>query len=109
MGYDLSDDELKTVFKQFKDPGRQEKNTSWTKTWKPWSPKASCRRRHLLTGIPARHLRYHGHAHGQRETVHQRPQGQGANYGNGPIDSAFNTIAKLTNTSPNCCALPSAP
>jgi 2-isopropylmalate synthase len=55
-------------------------------------------RRGLQAGIPARHLRHHGPAHGQRQLSVNGRSVKGAGYGNGPIDSAFNTIAKLTGT-----------
>jgi len=99
MGYDLSDEELKLVFKRFKDLADKKKHVvdedlevivtegilRMADTFKLDYLHVTCG----TTVFPMASVKL---------TINGRPV-QGAGYGNGPIDAAFNSIANLTGTS----------
>ena len=98
LGYDLSDEELKTVFKQFKDLADKKKHIMdedlealVTEEVLRSSEVFTLEYLHVTCGttvIPMASVKI---------SINGRSV-KGADYGNGPIDSAFNTIARLTNT-----------
>jgi len=99
MGYDLSDEELKVVFAKFKDLADRKKSVTdedleviVTEGVLRTSDIFSLDYLHVTCGttvLPMASVKL---------SINGRPS-QGAGYGNGPIDAAFNTIATLTNTS----------
>lgn len=98
MGYDLSDEELKLVFKKFKELADKKKHIvdddlEVIVTEGILRTKDIFRLEYLhvtsgTTVIPMASVKL---------SINGRSV-QGAGYGNGPIDSAYNTIAKLTGT-----------
>ena len=98
MGYDLSDDELKLVFKKFKDLADKKKHVVdedleviVTEGILRTADIFQLEYLHVTCGttvLPMASVKL---------SINGRSV-QGAGYGNGPIDSAFNTIAKLTGT-----------
>ena len=98
LGYDLSDDELKLVFKKFKELADKKKNVvdedlevivtegilRTTDTFRLEYLHVTCG----TTVIPMATVKL---------AINERPV-HGAGYGNGPIDAAFDSIAKLTGT-----------
>lgn len=98
MGYDLSDEELNLVFKKFKDLADKKKHVVdedleviVTEGILRTSDIFSLEYLHVTCGttvLPMASVKL---------SINGRSV-QGAGYGNGPIDSAFNTIAKLTGT-----------
>jgi len=99
MGYDLSKEELKLVFTQFKALADKKKTVSdedlealVTERILRTTDIFCLEYLHITSGttvLPMASIKL---------TINGRSM-QGAGYGNGPIDAAFNTIAKLTNTS----------
>ena len=98
MGYDLSDEELNLVFKKFKDLADKKKHivdedleVIVTEGILRTSEIFNLEYLHVTCGttvLPMASVKL---------SINGRSV-QGAGYGNGPIDSAFNTIAKLTGT-----------
>lgn len=98
LGYDLSDEELKIVFKKFKELADKKKHVvdedlEVIVTEGILRTKDIFRLEYLhvtsgTTVLPMASVKLE---------INGRPA-QGADYGNGPIDSAFNAIAKLTGT-----------
>lgn len=98
MGYDLSDEELNLVFKRFKDLADRKKHVVdedleviVTEGILRTSDIFNLEYLHVTCGttvLPMASVKL---------SINGRSV-QGAGYGNGPIDSAFNTIAKLTGT-----------
>ena len=98
LGYDLSDEELKLVFKKFKELADKKKNVvdedlEVIVTEGILRTKDIFRLEYLhvtsgTTVLPMASVKLE---------INGR-SAQGADYGNGPIDSAFNAIAKLTGT-----------
>jgi 2-isopropylmalate synthase len=98
MGYDLSDEELKLVFKKFKDLADRKKHVVdedleviVTEGILRTADIFQLEYLHVTCGttvLPMASVKL---------SINGRSV-QGAGYGNGPIDSAFNTIAKLTGT-----------
>jgi 2-isopropylmalate synthase len=98
MGYDLSDEELNLVFKKFKDLADKKKHVVdedleviVTEGILRTSDIFRLEYLHVTCGttvLPMASVKL---------SINGRSV-QGAGYGNGPIDSAFNTIAKLTGT-----------
>nr|MBC8359773.1 2-isopropylmalate synthase [Candidatus Desulfatibia profunda] len=98
MGYDLSDEELNLVFTKFKELADKKKHVvdedlevivtegilRTTDVFRLEYLHVTCG----TTVFPMASVRL---------TINERPV-QGAGYGNGPIDAAFNSIAKLTGT-----------
>jgi 2-isopropylmalate synthase len=99
MGYDLSDEELKLVFKKFKQLADKKKHVVdedleviVTEGILRTADTFSLEYLHVTCGttvLPMASVKL---------MVNGRPV-QGAGYGNGPIDAAFNSIASLTGTS----------
>jgi 2-isopropylmalate synthase len=98
LGYDLSDEELNIVFKKFKELA-DKKKTIVDEDLEVIVTEGILRTAdifcldylHVVSGttvLPMASVKL---------TINGRPV-QGAGYGNGPIDAAFNTIAKLTGT-----------
>lgn len=98
MGYDLSDEEVKVVFKSFKELADKKKHVVdedlevlVTEGVLRTSDVFALDYLHVTCGttvLPMASVRLN---------IKDRPV-QGAGYGNGPIDAAFNTIANLTGT-----------
>ena len=98
MGYDLSDDELNVVFTRFKDLADKKKHVMdedleaiVSEDILRTSDIFKLEYLHVTSGttvLPMASVKL---------TVNGRSV-KGAGYGNGPIDAAFNTIAKLTGT-----------
>jgi 2-isopropylmalate synthase len=98
MGYDLSDEEIKLVFKKFKELADKKKHVVdedleviVTEDILRTKDIFQLEYLHVTSGttvLPMASVKL---------SVNGRSI-QGAGYGNGPIDSAFNTIAKLTGT-----------
>ena len=98
MGYDLSDEELKLVFKKFKELADKKKyivdedlEVIITEGILRTPDVFRLEYLHVACGttvIPMATVKL---------TINGRPV-QGAGYGNGPIDAAFDSIAKLTGT-----------
>ncbi len=98
MGYDLSDDELKIVFRNFKDLADKKKQivdedleAIVTEGLLRTSEIFDLAYLHVSAGttvLPMASVKL---------DIHGRSV-KGAGYGNGPIDAVFNTIAKLTGT-----------
>lgn len=98
LGYDLSDEELKTVFKQFKALADRKKHVMdedlealVTEGVLRSSEVFKLEYLHVTCGTTVMPMA------SVKLSINDRGV-KGANYGNGPIDSAFNTIAKLTGT-----------
>ena len=98
LGYDLSEEELKTVFKQFKDLADRKKHVMdedlealVTEGVLRSSEVFSLEYLHVTCGTTVMPMA------SVKLSINGRAV-KGANYGNGPIDSAFNTIAQLTGT-----------
>jgi 2-isopropylmalate synthase len=96
LGYDLSDEELKTVFKQFKDLADKKKHVMdedlealVTEGVLRSSEVFKLEYLHVTCGTTVMPMA------SVKLSINGRSV-QGANYGNGPIDSAFNTISQLT-------------
>jgi 2-isopropylmalate synthase len=98
LGYDLSDEELDLVFKKFKELADKKKHVV-DEDLEAIVTEGILRTPdifvldylHVISGttvLPMASVKL---------SINGRPV-QGAGYGNGPIDSAFNTIAKLTNS-----------
>jgi len=98
LGYDLSDEELKLVFKKFKELADKKKHVV-DEDLEVIVTEGILRTKdifrleylHVISGttvLPMASVKLE---------INGRSV-QGADYGNGPIDSAFNTIAKLTGT-----------
>ena len=99
LGYVLSEEELNTVFKQFKTLADKKKHVMdedlealVTEGLLRSSEVFSLEYLHVTCGTTVLPMASVKLAINGRSV-------QGANYGNGPIDSAFNTIAQLTNAS----------
>ncbi len=97
LGYDLSDEELKVVFKQFKALADKKKHVMdedlealVTERVLRSSEVFSLEYLHVTCGTTVMPMA------SVKLSINGRTV-QGANYGNGPIDAAFNTIAQLTN------------
>ena len=98
MGYDLSDEELKLVFKKFKELADKKKHVVdedleviVTEGILRTAEIFELEYLHVTSGttvIPMATVRLF---------INQRPV-QGTGYGNGPIDAAYDSIAKLTGT-----------
>ncbi|WP_319525050.1 2-isopropylmalate synthase [uncultured Desulfosarcina sp.] len=98
LGYDLSDEELKTVFKQFKALADRKKHVMdedlealVTEGVLRSSEVFKLEYLHVTCGTTVMPMA------SVKLSINDRSV-KGANYGNGPIDSAFNTIAQLTGT-----------
>lgn len=98
LGYDLSDEELNTVFKRFKDIADRKKHVVdedleviVTEGVLRTPDIFKLEYLHVTCGTSVLPMASVKLAINDRSV-------QGAEYGNGPIDSAFNTIAKLTGT-----------
>ena len=98
MGYDLSDEELNLVFKKFKDLADKKKHVVdedleviVTEGILRTSDIFDLEYLHVTCGTTVMPMA------SVKLSINGRSV-QGAGYGNGPIDSAFNTIAKLTGT-----------
>ncbi|MEA3415413.1 MAG: 2-isopropylmalate synthase [Thermodesulfobacteriota bacterium] len=98
LGYDLSDEELQLVFKKFKELADKKKDivdedleVLVTEGILRTADIFCLEYLHVISGTTVFPLA------SVKLTVNGRPL-QGAGYGNGPIDAAFNTIAKLTGT-----------
>ncbi len=99
LGYDLSEEELKTVFKEFKALADKKKHVMdedlealVTEGVLRSAEVFKLEYLHVTCGttiLPMASVKL---------TINGQ-SAQGANYGNGPIDSAFNTIAELTDAS----------
>ncbi|RTZ99556.1 MAG: 2-isopropylmalate synthase [Deltaproteobacteria bacterium] len=98
LGYDLADDELKTVFEAFKELADKKKNVvdddleaivaeGVLRTTEVFRLEYL----HIVSGTTVMPMA------SVRLSINDRIV-TGAGYGNGPIDAAFNTIAKLTDT-----------
>jgi len=98
LGHDLSDEELKLVFKKFKELADKKKHVM-DEDLEVIIAEGILRSADIFrleylhvtcgtTVLPMASVRL---------AINDRPV-QGAGYGNGPIDAAFNTIAKLTGT-----------
>ncbi|MCG6910685.1 MAG: 2-isopropylmalate synthase [Deltaproteobacteria bacterium] len=99
IGYDLSDEELNKVFRRFKDLADKKKHVM-DEDLEALVTEEILRTREIFT------LEYMNVTSGTTvmpmASVQLSINGRsvrGAGYGNGPVDSAFNTIAKLTGTS----------
>ncbi|BBO80121.1 2-isopropylmalate synthase [Desulfosarcina ovata subsp. sediminis] len=99
LGYDLSEDELKIVFKQFKNLADKKKHVMdedlealVTEGVLRTAEVFSLEYLHVTCGTTVMPMASVKLAINGRSV-------KGANYGNGPIDSAFNTIAQLTGAS----------
>jgi 2-isopropylmalate synthase len=99
LGYDLSDEELKIVFKQFKNLADRKKHVMdedlealVTEGVLRSSEVFTLEYLHVTCGTTVMPMA------SVKLSINGRSV-KGANYGNGPIDSAFNTIAQLTNAS----------
>ncbi|MFO7643605.1 MAG: 2-isopropylmalate synthase [Desulfosarcina sp.] len=99
LGYDLSEEELKTVFKQFKNLADKKKHVMdedlealVTEGVLRSAETFSLDYLHVTCGTTVMPMA------SVKLSINGRPV-KGANYGNGPIDAAFNTIAQLTNAS----------
>ncbi|MCK4466913.1 MAG: 2-isopropylmalate synthase [Desulfobacterales bacterium] len=98
LGYDLSDEELQLVFKKFKELADKKKDivdedleVIVTEGILRTADIFCLEYLHVISGttvLPMASVKL---------AINGRPV-QGAGYGNGPIDAAFNTIAKLTGT-----------
>ena len=98
LGYELSDEELSQVFKKFKEVADKKKHVVdedlemiVTEDILRTQDIFQLEYLHVTSGttvLPMASVKLAINGHSV----------QGAGYGNGPIDSAFNTIAKLTNT-----------
>ncbi|RZB35207.1 MAG: 2-isopropylmalate synthase [Desulfobacteraceae bacterium Eth-SRB1] len=98
LGYDLSDEELQLVFKKFKELADKKKTITdedleviVTEGILRTTDIFCLEYLHVISGttvLPMASVKL---------TINGR-SAQGAGYGNGPIDAAFNTIAKLTGT-----------
>lgn len=98
MGYDLSDEELKLVFKKFKELADKKKHVVdedleviVTEGILRTTDVFRLEYLHVIAGttvLPMASVKL---------TINERTV-QGAGYGNGPIDAAFNSIAKLAGT-----------
>ena len=98
LGYELSDEELNIVFKQFKDLADKKKHivdedleVLVTEEFLRTADIFQLQYLHVTAGttvLPMASLELN---------INGRPT-RAAGYGNGPIDAAFNTIAKLTGT-----------
>lgn len=100
LGYDLSDEELKTVFKRFKEIADKKKHVvdedlevivteDVLRTFELFKLEYL----HVTCGTTVMPMA------SVKMTINGRPV-KGAEYGNGPIDAAFNTISKLAGTEP---------
>jgi 2-isopropylmalate synthase len=96
LGYDLSEEELKTVFKQFKNLADRKKHVMdedlealVTEGVLRSAEIFSLEYLHVTCGTTVMPMA------SVKLSINGRSV-KGANYGNGPIDSAFNTIAQLT-------------
>jgi 2-isopropylmalate synthase len=96
LGYDLSEDELNTVFKQFKELADKKKHVMdedlealVTEGVLRSSEVFKLEYLHVTCGTTVMPMA------SVKLSINGRSV-KGANYGNGPIDSAFNTIAQLT-------------
>ncbi len=96
LGYDLSEEELKIVFKQFKDLADRKKHVMdedlealVTEGVLRSSDVFTLEYLHVTCGTTVMPMA------SVKLSINGRSV-KGANYGNGPIDSAFNTIAQLT-------------
>ena len=99
MGYDLTDTELKKVFKRFKDLADKKKHVM-DEDMEALVAEEILRTKEIFK------LEYMNVTSGTTvmpmASIQLSIKGRsvkGAGYGNGPVDSAFNTIAKLTGTS----------
>ncbi|BBO87433.1 2-isopropylmalate synthase [Desulfosarcina ovata] len=99
LGYDLSEEELKIVFKQFKNLADKKKHVMdedlealVTEGVLRTAEVFSLEYLHVTCGTTVMPMASVKLAINGRSV-------KGANYGNGPIDSAFNTIAQLTGAS----------
>ena len=99
LGYDLSEEELKTVFKQFKNLADRKKHVMdedlealVTEGVLRSAEVFKLQYLHVTCGTTVMPMASVKLSINGREV-------KGANYGNGPIDSAFNTIAQLTDAS----------
>jgi 2-isopropylmalate synthase len=98
MGYDLSDEELKLVFKKFKELSDKKKHVM-DEDLEVIVTEGILRTKdifrleylHVTSGTTVMPMA------SVKLSINGRSV-QGAGYGNGPIDSAYNTIAKLTGT-----------
>ena len=98
LGYELSEEELNIVFKQFKDLADKKKHivdedleVLVTEEFLRTADIFQLQYLHVTAGttvLPMARLEL---------KINERPV-RAAGYGNGPIDAAFNTIAKLTGT-----------
>ncbi len=98
MGYDLSDDELNLIFSRFKDLADKKKHVVDEDL-------EVIVTEGILRTAEVFHLEYihvtAGNTVYPMASVKMQVNGrsvQGASYGNGPIDAAYNTIAQLTGT-----------
>jgi 2-isopropylmalate synthase len=98
MGYDLSDEELNTVFQRFKELADKKKHVVdedlealVTQEILRTQEVFKLEYLHVTSGTTVMPMA------SVKLSIHGRSL-KGAGYGNGPIDSAFNTIAKLTGT-----------
>ena len=98
LGYDLSDEELKTVFKRFKEIADMKKHVVdedleviVTEGVLRTPEIFELEYLHVTCGTTVMPMA------SVKLSINGRPV-KGAEYGNGPIDAAFNTIAKLTDT-----------
>ncbi len=98
MGYDLSDDELQIVFKQFKALADKKKHVMdedlealVTEGLLRTADIFKLQYLHVTCGTTVLPMA------SVQMSINDRPL-KDAGYGNGPIDAAFNTIAKMTNT-----------
>jgi 2-isopropylmalate synthase len=98
LGYDLSEEELKTVFKQFKALADRKKHVMdedlealVTEGVLRSSEVFKLEYLHVTCGTTVMPMA------SVKLSINERSV-KGANYGNGPIDSAFNTVAQLTGT-----------
>ncbi|MCU0615459.1 MAG: 2-isopropylmalate synthase, partial [Desulfobacterales bacterium] len=96
MGYDLSDEELNQVFTRFKEIADKKKHVMdedleviVTEGILRTAETFTLEYLHVVSGTTVYPMA------SVRLNINGRTV-QGAGYGNGPIDSAFNTIAKLT-------------
>ena len=98
LGYDLADDELNLVFKKFKDLADKKKNivdedleALVTEEILRISDLFKLEYMHISSGTTVLPI-------ASIKLIINGKSVQGSGYGNGPIDSAFNTIARLTGT-----------
>jgi len=100
LGYDLSDEELKTVFKRFKEIADKKKHVvdedlevivteDVLRTFELFKLEYL----HVTCGTTVMPMA------SVKMSINGRPV-KGAEYGNGPIDAAFNTISKLADSEP---------